>query len=174
MSRLGGWLKTLDDRMNPMVVKELRQAVRGRFVPLLLCLLLLILMITMSIFFASSADTNSSPGFEMMLSFLAIFMLASVIMIPLFVGIRLGMERSEENLDLLYVTTLPARRIIAGKLLAGIIVSGVLLFAALPFMTLTFLLRGIDIPTILILVFVTFLVSTLCLQFSITIACFFC
>jgi len=37
MNRFRALLDHLDDRINPMVVKELRQAVRGRFVPLMLC-----------------------------------------------------------------------------------------------------------------------------------------
>jgi len=172
MNRFRALLDHLDDRINPMVVKELRQAVRGRFVPLMLCLFLVVLTLIMSLFFSEDWTNSRESGSNLMFAFLSIYLFAAVILIPLSVAIRLASERSEENMDLLYISTLAPRRIISGKLLAGMTVMGLFLFASSPFMTLTSILGGTDIPTIFLLLTIATSVGIASLQSAILVACF--
>ena len=55
-------LANLDNRINPIVIKELRQAVNGRFVSALLMLFLLISVLIYTIIAAQTDDRNAFTG----------------------------------------------------------------------------------------------------------------
>ena len=78
---------------------------------------------------------------------------ASVFFIPLYVGIRVAVERQENNPDLLYVSTLSPARIIRGKFLCGAYMALLFFSACMPFMAFTNLLRGVDLPTVFFILF---------------------
>ena len=59
-------------------------------------------------------------------------------------------ERDDRTFELLAITTLSPRQIIAGKLGAAMIQMLIYLSAVSPCLTFTYLLRGIDLPTILL------------------------
>lgn len=167
----------IDDRLNPIVVKELRQAVQGRFVSAVLNILLLIEVSILTTYLlggkANTVDLVSSRGagngiFQAIFGFL-LFM--TMVIIPLFVAPRLAMERTGGTLNLLFISTLPPRRIIAGKFLANQLLILMLFMATLPFVSFTYFLRGIDLPSILVVMVVGFVVSALCLQAMILVAC---
>lgn len=147
--RAAGWV---DDRMNPIVVKELRQAVKSRFVVavlmLMLALLLLILTTTL-IGLDTSRDFDDSAGAGLFMVFQGILLAVCMLFVPAYVGIRLAAERATVTSDLIYVTTIRPSSIIWGKLLAGMVVTVLIFSACAPFMVITYLLRGIDLPTIL-------------------------
>jgi hypothetical protein len=70
---------------------------------------------------------------------------------------RLAAERSDTNVDLLFISTLKPWSIIWGKFLSAVVLVLLIFSACAPFMTFTYLLRGIDIPTILIVLGMDFL-----------------
>ncbi len=108
--------------MNPIVIKELRQGVRSWTVTGMLLLFLVVLFIA-SLGFLITQSFNVSPnmglGASMFSTFVIILAGASVLFIPLYVGVRVAAERQENNHDLLYVTTLSPTRIILGKFLCS-------------------------------------------------------
>src|SRR5262249_15126898 len=69
--------------------------------------------------------------------------------------------------DLLFISTLRPSGIIAGKLQASVVLILLIFSACAPFMTFTYLLRGIDIPSIVILLVLDFLVVLLGTQAAI-------
>lgn len=147
--KLGGWL---DDRMNPIVVKELRQAVKSRFVIAMLMLMLSVLLIILMIALISqdqSRGVDENAGAGLFLIFQGILLATCMLFVPVYVGVRLAAERSSATSDLLYVTTIRPSSIVWGKLLAGMVVTALTFSACAPFMVITYLLRGIDLPTIL-------------------------
>ena len=73
-----------------------------------------------------------------------------MLLVPAYAAIRLAGERSDHNVDLLFISTLRPRSIIAGKFFAALVLAILVFSTCAPFMTFTYLLRGIDIPTILI------------------------
>ena len=171
MSKLETLTSRLDDWINPIVVKELRQVVRGRLVPLSLILYLVVLMLVMGIGITSiQSSTDMSAGRGILFGFIVVFAIVAFILIPSSLSFLLGLERNQENIDLVYITTLPAYRIISGKLSAGLVQVLLFLFAVLPFMTTTYLLRGIDIPTVFVLMSMALLVATLHIQWGLTVA----
>ena len=145
--RLGSWL---DDRINPIVVKELRQSVKSRFVVAVLMLLLVILLISLmaTLMNMDLREVDDGAGAELFMLFQGILLATCMLFVPVYVGVRLAAERATTTSDLLYITTIRPSSIIWGKLLAGMVVTALAFSACVPFMVITFLLRGIDLPTI--------------------------
>ncbi|MEO0514802.1 MAG: hypothetical protein AAF086_05845 [Planctomycetota bacterium] len=138
--------------MNPIVVKELRQAVKSRFVVTVLMLLLAILMVILTAVLLNQdarRGLDEDAGAELFLVFQSILLATCMLFVPVYVGVRLAAERSTATSDLIYVTTIRPSSIVWGKLLAGMVVTALTFSACAPFMVITYLLRGIDLPTIL-------------------------
>lgn len=146
--------------LNPIVIKEMRQAVRSWAVTGMLLLFLAVLFITSLIFLIDQSfvrDADMGLGGSMFSAFVTILGGASIFFIPLYVGVRIAGERQENNPDLLYVTTLSPRRIILGKFICGAYMAVLFFSACMPFMAFTNLLRGVDLPTIFFILAYLFL-----------------
>src|SRR5206468_9430444 len=85
-------------------------------------------------------------------------------------GIRLISERSPANMDLLFITTISPRAIIAGKSLAAAALTLLIFSACMPFMVLTYLLRGIDLPTMFIVLALSFFLVVMTIQMTVFVA----
>ncbi|PAW82598.1 MAG: hypothetical protein B9S33_15075 [Pedosphaera sp. Tous-C6FEB] len=159
---------------NPIVVKELRQAVRSWAVTgMLLAFLAILFFVTVGFLLGQSfhINPNQALGREIFQFFLPVLSMVSFVFIPVYVGGRLTAERLEGNVDMLYITTLSAARIIRGKLLCGIYLTVLFFSVCAPFMVFTNLLRGIDLPTVFVLLVIAFLLSILSLQAAIFLSC---
>ena len=171
IARLADWRSW---ELNPVVVKELRQAVRSWAVTGMLMLFLVVLFCTALGFLINESvdvSVNQQVGASVFQAFMVILTGASVIFIPLYVGVRLATERQETNLDLLYITTLTPQRIVRGKFLCGAYLALLFFSACMPFMVFTNLLRGIDLPTIFFILLCLFLVVCAAIQVAIFLAC---
>jgi hypothetical protein len=160
--------------INPIVIKELRQAVRSWAVTGMLLVFLTVLFITSLVFLvaeSSDVDANLGLGGDMFSTFAVILAVASILFIPLYVGIRVAAERQENNPDLLYVSTLSPARIIRGKFLCGVYVVVLFFSACMPFMAFTNLLRGVDLPTVFSILFHLFLTVCAANMVAIFFAC---
>ena len=153
MSRLISLFAAAGDQVNPIVVKEFRQAVQSRLVIAVLILSLLINLVVVGgyVMFSPDADTSMQGGQTVFMALLTILHLTCLIFVPLYAGVRLSLERGDANIDLLFVTTITPGAIIRGKYLAAMALTLLIYCACLPFLTLTYLLRGIDLPTIFFL-----------------------
>jgi hypothetical protein len=159
--------------LNPVVVKELRQAVRNWSVTGMLFLFLVVLFCAAVAFLVGQSfqiHDSLQMGRSLSLAFIAILTGASLIFIPLYVGVRLAWERQDHNLDLLFISTLTPGRIIRGKFLCGAYVTLLFFSACMPFMAFTILLRGVDLPTIFFILFCLFGVVCLAVQAAILLA----
>ncbi len=168
---LAGWREW---ELNPVVVKELRQGVRSWTVTGMLLLFLVILFITtLGFLITQSFEINGDLrlGGTVFSSFLFILAAASLLFIPLYTGVRVAVERQENNTDLLYVTTLSPFRIIHGKFLCSAYIAVLFFSACLPFMAFTNLLRGVDLPTVFYLLFLLFLLVCAANAVAIFLAC---
>jgi hypothetical protein len=159
---------------NPIVLKELRQSVRSLTVPGVVVLFLVVLFFTNVAFLvgqSANISNVSESGGQIFPALIMILGFACLVFVPLFIGVRLGMERQESNLDLLYVSTLSPGRIIRGKMYCGWYLAILFFSACLPFMTFASLLRGIDMPTIFFIMFCLFLIVCAAIQAAIFLAC---
>src|ERR1700748_347798 len=86
--------------LNPIVIKELRQAVRSWAVTGMLILFLSVLFIVSLGFLVTESfivDRELRLGGSMFSAFAMLLAVASVIFIPLYVGVRVGAERMDNN-----------------------------------------------------------------------------
>ena len=170
-SHLAGWREW---ELNPVVIKELRQAVRSWTVTGVLLLFLTVLFIASLGFLVSQSfegDVNEQLGSTMFGTFVTILAGASILFIPLYTGIRIATERPDSNPDLLYVSTLTPGQIIRGKFLCGAYITVLFFSACMPFMAFTNLLRGVDLPSVFFILFALFLVVCALNQAAIFLAC---
>ena len=167
-----GLVAQADDWLNPIVVKELRQAVRSRGVLAALMLFLVLQLGILLVFLLRSEyekvqRTDLNAGREVFLTLQGILLGTCMLLIPSYAGVRLAAEHSDTNVDLLFISTLRPRAIIAGKFQAAVVLILLIFSACAPFMTFTYLLRGIDIPTILLVLALDFLCVLLGAQLAI-------
>lgn len=161
------------DALNPIVVKELRQAVQSRFVVTMLIVLLAIQLVTVGLYliFSNQEAYDFTAGRSVFMLLLGIMLVVSLLFVPAYSAVRMVAERSDTDVDLLYITTIQPRSIIAGKLLAAAVLTGLIFSACLPFMTFTYFLRGIDLPSVFVLLALSYLVVQVCSLLALLMAC---
>ena len=98
-----------------------------------------------------SADGGTLLGWYFM-----ILCLPLMVVVPLAAFRSLTAEREDNTYDLLSITTLKPRQIISGKLGSSVAQMAVYFSAITPCLAFTYLLRGVDLPTIASLLFYTF------------------
>ena len=160
----------IDDRLNPVVVKELRQAVNSRFVTTILMLFLGVLLLVLGSFLLLVDTHRFNTGGEVFMTLHAIMLSTCLLFTPLYVGIRLASERSGTNTDLLFITTIKPISIVWGKLMAGMTVATLIFSVCAPFMVVTYLMRGIDLPSIFMILGLDVLLILGVIQVALTIA----
>ncbi len=177
-----GLLGRLDDGLNPIVVKELRQAVRSRLVTSVLLLFLGVQLTYLAarLVVTETEDHRDPIRFQMHGEFeggreafaviQGILLGTCMLFLPMYTGVRLAAERSEVNVDLLFITTLRPRAIVTGKLTAALVLALMIFSACAPFMVFTYFLRGIDLPTIFFVVAIDFVAVMVTVQLGIFLA----
>lgn len=171
--KANGLRSWIGDAVNPIVVKELRQASQSRFVTVMLMTLLSIQLVALGIYILVSGEMTTSfdAGRQVFIILLSVVFGAGLLFVPLYTAIRLAVERSDAQVDLLFITTIKPRRIITGKLAAATAINALIFSACLPFMTLTYFLRGIDLPSVFVMMAICFLTIIACAQLAIFVAC---
>jgi len=143
-------LDDLTDLLSPILIKEVRQMVRGREFNYSFGLSLVIGLIVAFLGGMEALAGTVGTGSGIFIGLMSCLTLIGLVVVPLGTLNALRIERSEQTLDLISLTTLSPRRIVIGKLL-GQAVKLVTLFAGLaPFIATSFLLGGIDFFTILL------------------------
>ncbi len=161
------------DRINPIVIKEVRQAVAGKFVSSVLLFFLFVQLCVLfySLFMAGTGASNFQAGRDAFMTLHIILLGTCLLFVPLYAGWRVSSERADANVDLLYITTISPRKIVAGKFLSAMVVALLVYSSCLPFLAMTYLLRGIDLPTILIILGMDLCVVALSTMLVIWIGC---
>jgi hypothetical protein len=154
---LFGLIDRLDDRINPIVVKELRQAVKSRLVAGMLLVFLGLQMLVAALVIGTRPERLADPDFGSfhpgrdLFQVLQVGLLgACMMLIPIYASVRLSLERSDTNVDLLFISTLKPRSIISGKFFSALVLVVLVFSCCLPFLTFAYLLRGIDVQILLL------------------------
>lgn len=172
MKSVANLLENVSNTLNPIVIKELRQAVQGKFLAAVLLIFLGIQLLTVGLFLTDeSISWSFSVGRNIFKTLASMLMGTCLILVPAYTGLRLAIERSDANVDLLFITTLHPRSIIWGKFFAALVFTALIYGTCMPFITLTFLLRGIDLPSIFALLALNFIVIAVAIQCSILLGC---
>jgi hypothetical protein len=164
--------RNIGDCFNPIVVKEMRQAVKGRFTTwtLMIFLAVQLTIIGMVLILSKDIGKDFSGGRGLFGGLSGVLLFVCLLILPVFTGFRLSSERSSNNVDLFFITTLKPRQIIWGKFFTSMITALLFFAAALPFLTLTYLFRGLDLPSIFVSISFLFLMVLAGIQFSIFLA----
>ncbi len=138
------------DWLSPVIVKELRQGMRGR-VFLISFLLIQVAMIYCAAGALLGATRTSSDDFLFFSSlFWTIIGIPLVFVIPMLGNQALQAEIKAQSLELVYLTRLTPWRIVAGKWAALFAQALLFVFAVLPYLVLRYFLGGVDLLSELI------------------------
>jgi len=145
------WMARWGDRLNPLVVKEVRQGLRTRVFWVCFGLMLLACLLVALVAYVDTREAAyARHGQGYFFAFFVCLGLAHFFVIPYSAYRSLAREREDETWVLLVLTGLGPRRILRGKV-ASFLVQAVLYASAVgPFLLFSYFLNGIALPTILV------------------------
>ncbi|MEE8452283.1 MAG: hypothetical protein V3R99_10225 [Thermoguttaceae bacterium] len=166
-SPIGVWWRVVDramdtagDYLNPILVKETRQALKSRQFTITFALLLFCGWLWSIIGVALMPSIwYGSQGMEMFFGYYIILAFPLLVIVPYGAFRSLAGEREDRTYELMSITALGPRQIIRGKLGSAFLQMLVYLSAISPCLAFTYMLRGIDFPTILFILGYTVLAS---------------
>lgn len=159
----------LSDRMNPVFVRELQQALKGRVFGVSLYLSLLAI-IGLGIYFAglSSNPVSDEPrGRDAFQSVLMILAPILIVIVPAQALHSTVKEVQGGAAELLFLSRITPFGLIRGKLFAALGQSLLYLSLFAPALAMTFLLRGVDVQMIGIHLVLAALASVVCTSFAV-------
>ena len=143
---LTGLWSPVEERLNPILVKEMRQALRGRAFRIVFWIAVAIATTVGCLILVQEGEQPSEMGGLTFFVALYGFLSAAVhLFVPFAAFQSVGAEWEENTFDLLVLSNLRPRQIVLGKLLShGLLV--LLFFSGfVPFLLFAFLLRGLDL-----------------------------
>jgi ABC-type transport system involved in multi-copper enzyme maturation permease subunit len=161
LARFDQRLEALGEWLNPILVKECRQALKSRQFLITFSMVLLCgwLWSIVGLALLGPGVSYSFDGPEMFYFYYLILAFPLIIIVPYGAFRSLAGEREDRTYELLSITTLKPRQIISGKLASAVVQMLVYFSAISPCLAFTYLLRGIDIVTILFVLAYLFLAS---------------
>jgi ABC-type transport system involved in multi-copper enzyme maturation permease subunit len=157
MSRgvIRSWLERAGDRINPILVKETRQALKSRqFSATFMLLLAASLLVSFGGIALAGPDLDyRAAGPSFFVGYFAVLAFAIFAVVPFGAYRSLAGEQEERTFELLAITALRPGQIVAGKLLTAMIQMLIFYSALAPFMAFTYLLKGIDLASIAMVLF---------------------
>ena len=157
-ARLEAQLAALSDRLNPILVKETRQALKSRqFGFTLVLLLILCWVVTIGgVAMVGPGIYYSAAGSVLLKAYLVVLIFPLAVVVPFSAYRSLTTEREENTYDLLRVSTLDPHQVVRGKLGSAAVLMGVFLSAVAPCVAFTYLLRGVDVLSVgMLLLYIT-------------------
>ncbi|MEM7476885.1 MAG: hypothetical protein AAF483_18020 [Planctomycetota bacterium] len=156
-----GWWVALSEKVNPIVIKELRQSLKSRQFTMSFGLTLIaavgwtLLAISLTV-----PRIYYAPGGPTLLAgYFIILILPLMVILPFSAFRSLSAETEESTFELLSISALSAQQIVYGKMASAMLQLVLYLSAIAPCIVLTYLLRGLSIFTILFLLGLTIVFS---------------
>lgn len=162
-TRLEMLLERGSEWLNPILVKEARQALKSQqFVVTFGLLLLFGWMWTLfGVWFASPGIFYGAAGKGMLYGYFLVLSIPLIVVVPFSAFRSLAAEREDGTFELISITALSARQIVGGKLGSAILQMLVYFSALAPCVAFTYLLRGVDVFSIFFVLYYTFMMSLL-------------
>jgi hypothetical protein len=144
-------LQRLGDRLNPLVVKEVRQGLRTRVFWVCFALMLVACLMLSLTAYANARDGGyTTHGRSYFFAYYVCLALVHFFIIPYSAYRSLAREREDETWVLLVLTGLGPRRILRGKVTSFLVQAALYASAVGPFLLFSYYLNGIDLPSILL------------------------
>ncbi|MEX2310614.1 MAG: hypothetical protein WD738_23810 [Pirellulales bacterium] len=156
--RVERFLVYAGDWLNPILVKETRQALKSfQFTITFVLLLVACWGATIGgVAWIGPRVFYSADGAQLLWWYYIVLAFPLLVVVPYAAFRSLAAEREDNTYELLSITTLKPRQIISGKLGSSVVQMAVYFSAITPCIAFTYLLRGVDVPTIAVLVTYTF------------------
>ncbi len=166
-------------RINPLMLKELRERMRGAraFVVMSVYLALMsafaVLIFLIESNNSSATSVTGALGRNVFRGIIGLQLLLIVFIAPAFTAGAISSERERKTYDLLQITLLPKPSFVIGKLESALSYIFLLLLAAIPLQSMAFLFGGVTqdelIVAFVILVVTAIMLGTLGMYFSTTV-----
>lgn len=151
---------SLPDRANPVFVKEVRQAQRGKVFSITLIITIVLAMFGASMVSIEILDGDSSqPGVDFFSGVYFLLAVAVLVVVPFQAFVSMGSEWDGDTFEMLLLSNLRPLQIVSGKVLASALQGLMFGLAFLPFLVTAFLLRGVDFGVLLLVLGLTALAS---------------
>jgi len=136
----------LGERANPILVKEVRAALRGKaFGVGFTIVLILALIVSTTALIVTSLDGGKPNGEGYLTAVTVVFAFGAYGLVPFAAMSSMGAEHDDGALELLQLSGVSPGRIVAGKVGAAAVQAGLIYAAFLPFLSFAFLLEGVDL-----------------------------
>lgn len=155
------WLGRLGEHLNPILVKETRQALKSRQFVLTFALLLIFgwAWSIFGLWVMGPEVAYGAKGPAMLSGYYIILAFPLVVVVPFGAFRSLASEQEEHTYELLWITTLRPRQIVSGKLGSAVVQMLIYLSAISPCIAFTYMLRGVSFPSIALIIAYTVLAS---------------
>lgn len=168
------WLEACSDRLSAILIKETRQALKSRqFVATFMLMLGVSWLISVfGIIFWGPGVRYVETGPQFFFMYYFVLAVANFLIVPFAAYRSLLNERDLNTFELLSITTLSPKSIVAGKLLSSIVQLFIYYSAIAPFIAFTYCLNGITMTTIGFLLFASLLAAVELSMFSLMLSTF--
>src|SRR6478672_3540347 len=159
--RLAAKVESAGEWLNPLLVKEVRQALKSRQFSFWFALVLIAAW-TWSIadvIYIGPGIAYGANGPDLFYGYYLVLATPLLLIVPFAAFRSLTAEREDNTYELVAITALKPRQIVGGKLGSAVAQMLVYFSAIAPCLAFTYLLRGIDVLTIGWILFYTFLAS---------------
>lgn len=155
-SALDESMDRISDRFNPILVKELRQSLRGKaFRSAFSCVLVLLTFASVGALLSASAF-GQAQGREFFLGIYGCLGLALYGLVPFAAFSSLGGEWEENTFDLLVLSDLRPNHVVRGKLMSAAVQALLYLTTFTPFLACAFLMQGVDLGAMIVIILLSF------------------
>lgn len=163
--KAGGWL-------NPILIKEARQALKSKqFIITFFSLLACSWVWTILGIVSNSPDVYYvSTGESMLYGYYFVLAIPMLGMVPLVAHRSLAAEIDDGTFEMLAITKLSSMRIVLGKLNSAMLQMLIYFAAVVPGLAFSYLLRGVNMPTLVMMVLVIFFAAMLVTTLGLLIA----
>ncbi|TWU39168.1 ABC transporter permease [Novipirellula artificiosorum] len=152
--RIDQWSERAGDHLNPILVKETRQALKSRqFVVTFSVLLFAALAWTVAGSLSQMPQIYTTPSASrLLIGYYIVLAIPMLLVVPLAAYRSLEGEIDDGTLELLSITALSPWQIVLGKLASASLQMMLYFVALFPCMAYAYTLRGVDLPTTLLIV----------------------
>lgn len=167
------WWQRGGELVNPILVKEVRQALKSRQFEVSFGLTLLAAVCWTLLFMSMNVPRmfyTPAAGAELLRGYAFILLVPLLIIIPFSAFRSLTSEVEESTFELLSITSLSAKQIVTGKMATAALQILLFVSALTPYIVLTYMLRGVSLLSILILMGTTIVYSIMLVSVALMVA----
>jgi hypothetical protein len=159
--RVAAKVESAGEWLNPLLVKEVRQALKSRQFSFWFALVLIAAWVwsIADVVYIGPGIAFGANGPDLFYGYYLILATPLLLIVPFAAFRSLTAEREDNTYELVAITALKPRQIVGGKLGSAVAQMLVYFSAIAPCLAFTYLLRGIDVLTIGWILFYTFLAS---------------